>query len=297
MLELKDSRVVLEESLKEFSDSLPSYKVIYDPLYRINEQGVKIFTGYFQVLKEDENGKVVDLGVISNDYKPISLKEELEIIFSSLKGEEVKLTFFESEGIITIAVIPENNTIEADIIPYETLTRESYLHPISTHLDKEILEKGLLVTNSYAGEISNRIQGLYHRLICENGLTNEFQVSFRHTITPEKVFETLKKVFDYTGKLEILLKKDPEKILKKHIDSREISEVVKDLKTYRVKEEIIQAFFNEIGLIRRVRENKVPVWDFVNVLTALTTHKLSNIYLKNKLNRRALSLLMYLSKN
>ena len=300
-LELVEDFTLLRD-YTENQKSLPKYSIIYDPLFRISPQGVKTFSGYYQVIKVNGNGEE-QIGIVSKGYRPISTVAEVMYLLEKLKElkkeEDITVDVSISDNIPRIFFGFKKDVIEFPIIPYETLAGRSFLHPVYDTLDFEKLRKGIEIINSYTGEIANSLLGFWYRFICGNGLTERgVGLSFRHRFVVNKVLKFLEKIAKDISKVEeTFLYREKSLMTPISDDEIEIFEVKRDLERYRIREEIISDYFKELNLIREVRGGKIPKWDFVNVLTALTTHRLKKFVLIRKFQKKAYELLSTFSRN
>lgn len=295
-------RLEFEEDFTRFKEwvkdgvNLPKYQVIYDPLFRINPQGVRTFSGLYQVIKL--NGGEEILGVVSSEYRPISTTRELEelIKFLQQKEEDFKIGKIEViGGNIGVNITFSQNEIEIkEIIPYETLAGHSYLHRFYK-LPYEKLQRGISLLNGYVGQTSNAITGFWFRLICFNGLRSKgFGVSFKHRFLTKNLEEILRKVFIGRNKVERVFRQNPQALMK-DIRKDYIDNLFNSLSRYGIRMEIKEAVAKEIELITEVRDGRIPKWDFVNVLTSLSSHTLnekSKFALRKALNNKAFQILI-----
>jgi hypothetical protein len=286
-------RLELVEDFALLKDGEGKYTIIYDPLYKINERGVKIFVGLYEVI--GINGKEERIGFVSADYNPISIVEESLLTKEQLEkdGEEFEISINPSFYQPKVEFIFEQSKFELDITPYEYITKRSFLHPTYDLQPYEVIYKGLTVLNSYTGTIANTLAGLFQRLICRNGLTLKgLALKFRHRFLEieEKIKEKVRKATELVKTQNI---KDTQTLMKP-IKRELVENLLDDLKRYRATEKIIDDTRRELILIQQTRNGEIPIWDYIQVLTALTTYKLNQkrfISLKNKLNKQAFKLL------
>jgi len=283
-------RLELVEDFSLLREGAGKYTIIYDPLYRINEQNTKTFAGLYEVI--GVNGGEERIGFVSADYNPISTVEEALLAKEELEKVEreyavrVRPDFHLPEVEFEF---PETETVE--ITPYELLTGTSYLHEVYEMPEVETLKRGFSIINNYVGEFANALSNVWKRLICQNGLTDHGKgfLRFKHRFLPKEFAKWIRKTAQGVVHLEV----NPDVVMKP-VKEVEISELISDLKRYKVRGDILRDTLNEFEAIKAVRNGTVPLWDFVQVITALTTHRLRGrrfFYLRSKLGKKAFKML------
>jgi len=295
-------RLELVEDFSLLQEGLPKYRIIYEPLYGLNPRGVKTFSGFYQVWAV--NGEEKELGIVSKDYNPVSTVEEALVTLEYLnkENEEVLLDVKPSFYSPKVEFIFMRSELKLDIIPYEYLAKRSFLHPLYETPSFEIIKRGLTLLNNYVGEVANTIAGLLQRVICRNGLTLKgISLKFRHRFlnAEEQVREKVKKTAE---NVKVQSFKEKEEIFMKPVREGFISALVADFKRYKVKNEIVSSVEKEFDLIKEVRNGIIPLWDFIQVLTSITTYSLFEgnslrakrsylRFLKSKFERQAFNML------
>jgi hypothetical protein len=274
------------------------YKVIYEPLYSINENGLRTFEKVYAVYIE--NGTREKIGIVSASYTPVSLSAEIEFLIDLIKKyEEIRdITLSKNGEVVSIDLTLGNKRRELDIIPYEIIVGKSAFYNPYFEIDRELMERGFRVVNSYTGKVANSVNNLFKRVICKNGVI-EKAVGFRipHKIKKEEIERKLVKIINLKSRMDKLLgEKGIERKLMRTIKEKEVIMELKWIKErfkiYNVAEKEYRNVLEEIKLMKEARDGKVKLWDFANIYTALATHRLNKKRnLANQLNEKFIALI------
>jgi hypothetical protein len=293
---LDDKKGKRFEMVEDFTDLGvdEKFRIIYEPLYSINKNGLRTFEKTYAVYRE--NGERKKIGIVSADYTPVSIANEVKFVLDILKTDKDidGIQVVSMDESIQVNILFKNNIIEFEnITPYEYITGYSNLYQSRFLTNHEILKKGLTIINSYVGKVANTVSNLIQRLICTNGVV-EKSLGFRipHKIKKQLIEKRIRKILELKGNIEkIFSLPNVEKELMKPLKEKEIAIELKTLrekfKVYNIAEREYQKVLSEIELIREARDGEITVWDFANIYSALATHRIKRrITLRNQFNKK-----------